>query len=186
MCSFIDFIYRHETIKTYKLNICNVDSYCDSILVLIKRVSLQDVIPDEKTWWGSRLKVIWDVLWGTLGGIKGGTFSAELPLTILPSILPSFVHLLLPSLVWPFTPPWRLQQLLEEREREEREEVVEEVEDARFVRASTLLLPFPSFASPNSAFYFTFSLFCAGIFPHLEWDSLPYKHFPSIKQFFTM
>ncbi len=31
----------------YKLNICNVD--CDSILVLIKRVSLQGVIPGEKT-----------------------------------------------------------------------------------------------------------------------------------------
>lgn len=67
------------------------------------------------------------------------------------------------SFLWPLFPPFfpcsslasfsrltlwprRLQQLLEEREREEREEVVvEEVEDARFVRASTLLLPFPSF-----------------------------------------
>lgn len=92
-------------------------------------------------------------------------FSAQLPLTILSSILPFFVHLLLPSLVWPFTSPWRLQQLLEEREREEREEVVvEEVEDARFVRASTLLLPFPSSASPI-AFCLTFCLFWAGISP---------------------
>lgn len=99
---------------------------------------------------------------GNFKGIKGGIFSAELPLTILPSILPSFVHLLLPPLVWPFTPPWRLQLLLAEREREEREEVVEEVEDARFVRASTLLLPFPSFASPNSAFYLTFYLLWTG------------------------
>lgn len=51
--------------------------------------------------------------------------------------LSSFVPLLLP-----LTHPPRLQQLLEERERDE--EVVEEVEDARFVPASTLLLPFPS------------------------------------------
>ena len=81
-------------------------------------------------------------------GLEGGILGAELPLTILSSILPSFVHLLLPSLVCPFTPPWRLQLLLEEREREEREEVVEEVEDARFVRASTLLLPFTFLCFP--------------------------------------
>lgn len=45
--------------------------------------------------------------------------------------------------------------------------VVEEVEDARFVRASTLLLPlpFPSFVSPNSIFYLTFYLFWAGNSP---------------------
>lgn len=109
-----------------------------------------------------------------LTGIKGGVFSAEPPLIILPSILSSFVHLLLPSLVWPFTPPWRLQLLLEEREREEREEVVEEVDDARFVRASTLLLPFPSSASPNPAFYFLpFFIYFGQVFPHLEWDWLP-------------
>lgn len=54
----------------------------------------------------SRLKLIRLVLWGHYTrGLEGGILSAELPLTILSSILPSFVHLLLPSLVCPFTPP---------------------------------------------------------------------------------
>lgn len=54
----------------------------------------------------SRLKLIRVVLWGHYTrGLEGGILSAELPLTILSSILPSFVHLLLPSLVCPFTPP---------------------------------------------------------------------------------
>lgn len=146
------------------------------------RIGLQE-IPDEKStaaWTADLRLLVWNgqsrTERGTIGGIKGGIFSAELPLTILPSILPSSVHLLLPSLCLtpPFTPPWRLQLLLDEREREQREEVVEEVEDARFVRASTLLLLFSSFASPNAPIFFIYLFIFSRSppSPHLEWNSL--------------
>lgn len=83
--------------------------------------------------------------------MTGAVLRVDLPLiTLPPFFLPSFVHLL------PLTPPWRLQQLLEEREGEEREDVVEEVEDARFVRASSLLSAIPvPLLPPDSASFFT-------------------------------
>lgn len=82
------------------------------------------------------LRVRWDLTFG---------------LTFLPLVF-SLVPLSLPLTI---TPPRRLQQLLEERERDEKEEVVEEVEDVRFVSFH------PPLAVPSLSFhlFYVFSRF---------------------------